>query len=388
MEFVLEQKVKVLIGDGKLDQIGVLLKEAGYSRAFLVYDSGVKAAGIIERVFTYLDRQQVYYTAFDKVEPDPPANIIDEGAELCRKEHCDCVVAIGGGSAIDTAKGITVLRFNDGKILDYREKEIKPAAGLITIPTTAGTGSELSQGIIITDPSKKEKVPLLAFQAMSEYAILDPELTQTMPRKLTITTGLDVFSHAAEAYTTLLSNPASDLICEKLMETVFQWLPAAASDGQDSEARRKMLICASLGGWMLYNASAHVGHSIAHVIGAELRIAHGAACAYAFPAMIKEAACVLPEKVRKIGQILGAPLEENLTPNQIGERTAKAYMVFRDQILGLEPQQMPSLQADHVETMANAIANEPFAQIAPFKVTEAKAKKMLMEILVRQGGIA
>ena len=121
MEFVLEQKVKVLIGDGKLDQIGVLLKEAGYSRAFLVYDSGVKAAGIIERVFTYLDRQQVYYTAFDKVEPDPPANIIDEGAELCRKEHCDCVVAIGGGSAIDTAKGITVLRFNDGKILHYRE---------------------------------------------------------------------------------------------------------------------------------------------------------------------------------------------------------------------------------------------------------------------------
>lgn len=312
MKFSLIQNTKVLAGCGTVVQIGKLLHESGYKKAFLVFDSGVKGVGIIDKITSSLAAFNIEYLEFDKVLPDPPASIVNEGATLCKRESCDCVVAIGGGSVIDTAKGITILRFNDGKILDYGKlgAEIKKSVGLISIPTTSGTGSELSDGLIISDTEHNQKVPILATNAMSEYAIIDPELTVGMPVGLTMMTGLDVFSHAAEAYTTVISNITTDMLCEKIMETVVEYLPVAVKDGNNLEARTKMQVSASIGGWMLANACAHIGHSIAHVIGAKYHLVHGAACAYGFPAMIKYIAPVSTIKVKKLEKFLGQNLME------------------------------------------------------------------------------
>ena len=383
LKFSLVQNVKVLAGCGASVQIGELLKEASYKKAFLVFDSGVKAARIIDKITGSLQESGIEYIEFDKVLPDPPASIVNEGSKLCNSEGCDCVIAVGGGSAIDTAKGIIILRFNDGEILDYGKSgiEIKKSPGLISIPTTSGTGSELSDGLIISDQEHNQKVPILALNAMSEYAIIDPELTVGMPAGLTMTTGLDVFSHAAEAYTTVLSNITTDMICEKIMETVVEYLPVAVQDGTNIEARTKSQDSASIGGWMLANSCAHVGHSIAHVIGAKYHLVHGAACAYGFPAMIKHIAPVSTAKVKKIGEILGAKFNGTESAEEIGKITADAYVIFRDDVLKLKPIRDYNLDYTNINEVEDAVVNEPFTRLCPMRVTKEDAAAMLKEVL-------
>lgn len=171
--------------------------------------------------------------------------------------------------------------------------------GLITIPTTSGTGSELSNGAIISDTEHNLKLPILCANCMSEYTILDPELTRGMPASLTMMTGLDVFSHAFEAYTAITANMMTDLVCEKIMETVIEYLPQVIKDGNNLAAREKMQAASSMGGWMLYNCCAHVGHSIAHVLGAHFHLAHGACCSYGLSNVIVEMADTQCEKIKK-----------------------------------------------------------------------------------------
>ena len=383
LKFSLVQNTKVLAGCGSVLQIGELLKEAGYKKAFLVFGSRIKVSGIIDKITTSLSACYIEYIKFDKVLPDPPAEIVNEGLKLCNDEGCDCVIAVGGGSAIDIAKGITILRFNEGEILDYGKPrgEIKKSVGLISIPTTSGTGSELSNGLVISDTEHNQKVLILASNAMSEYAIIDPELTVGMPKKLTMMTGLDVFSHAAEAYTTVLSNITTDIICEKIMETVVEYLPIAVNDGANLEARTNMHVSATIGGWMLANSCAHVGHSIAHVIGANYHLVHGAACAYGFPAMIKHITPACEAKVKKIGKILGAKFNGTESAEDIGNITANAYKVFRDKVLSLKPIGEYRLDYSNIDEMEDAVVNEPAAALCPVQVTKNAVSVMLKEVL-------
>lgn len=301
------QNVKLMVGQNCHKDIGKVIKESGYKKAFIVYDKGVRAAGIIDKVLDSIKQEKIDYVEFNRVLPDPPAEVVDEGSRICIREGCDCVIGIGGGSAIDTAKGINILRVNGGHILEYAdpEKKMKKSLGLMSIPTTSGTGSELSNGLIISDTSNNIKVAILVVNGMSEFAVIDPVFSAGMHAGLTIMTGLDVFSHAAEGYTTVLANPMSDMITKSIMENVVEYLPRAVKDGKNMEARTKMHVAASLGGWMLANSSAHVGHSIAHVIGGMYHIPHGACCAYSLPVVLEKISTALPEKVKDIGRILG-----------------------------------------------------------------------------------
>ena len=201
MDFTLYQKVKVISGRGSAKQIGSMIQEEGYCLPLLVFEEGLRNTGIIDVVENSLAESGISYHEFNQVKPNPTDMIVEKGARFCRQMKCDCVIAIGGGSSIDTAKGINVLRFNEGSILDYETKEVKSCSGFIAVPTTAGTGSELSQGAIVSDSKTEQKklIPTDSFE--NEYAILDPLLTQKLPANQTAFTGLDAFSHATEAYT-------------------------------------------------------------------------------------------------------------------------------------------------------------------------------------------
>lgn len=381
MNFTLLQKVKVIEKKGALRQLGELMREGGFHHAFLVCDGGIAKMGLAEKIRTILEKEGFACTLYDKVQPDPPSTVVDEGAALCREAGCDCVIAVGGGSSIDTAKGINILRFNEGRILDYADptKAMHPTKGLIAIPTTSGTGSELSNGLIISDVEKGVKAPILAVEGMSEYAILDPELTIGMPAGLTLITGLDVFSHACESYTSILSTTPTDMLCEKIIEDVITYLPRAVADGNDITARERMLSAASLGGWMLACASAHVGHSIAHVLGATFHMPHGKACAFSLPPTLEFIAPVVPEKVKKIGLLLGADFTGHETPAEIGQKAAEAYRNFRNQFsltsLGVDRPDENSLAA-----LARTVAHEPLACLCPVPVTEDNASALLKTI--------
>ncbi len=376
------QNVKLMVGEGCHTQMGEALKEAGYKKAFVVYDGGVKAAGIIDQVLASLRAAGMDYAEFDKVLPDPPAEVVDEGAKLCKAAACDCVIGIGGGSAIDTAKGINILRVNGGNILDYAnpEKEMKKSSGLMSVPTTSGTGSEMSNGLIISDTANNSKVAILVVNGMSEFAVVDPAFAAGMPLGLTIMTGLDVFSHAAEGYTSALANPMTDLINISIMQTVARYLPRAVADGKDMEARTKMHIAASLGGWMLANSSAHVGHSIAHVIGGMYHIPHGACCAYSLPVVLETVSPALPEKVKTVGEILGAVYDGTEDAQQIGEKTAACYKKFAYEIVGVKQIREYTTDDTKLDELAKRVAAEPLAALSPVAITEENAMEMLKKI--------
>ena len=376
MDFKLIQQVKVLNGRGCISQIGEMLKESGYKKAFIVTTKGRRK--LAEKIGEILDKNAIASVIFDKVLPDPPSDIVEEGAKYCKSENCDCVVAVGGGSSIDCAKGINILRFNEGSIIDYTTKAMNKCEGLITVPTTSGTGSELSNGAIITDSKTGAKLPVLCFNCMPEYAVLDPELTVSMPAGVTRDTGLDTFSHAVEAYTSVLADPMTSVICEAVMRTVAENLKLVCDDGNNIDAREKMQSVAGLGGWMLYNNCAHVGHSFAHVTGAELHIVHGQACAYGLPSVLRLISSAVPEKVKKIGEILGAGFDGNESNEEIGNKTAEAYIKFTKEV-GLPPVKDFGLTEKDFDDLAEKIVKEPFAGLTPVKVDKQAALKLLKE---------
>lgn len=381
MHFTLLQKVKVIEKNGALQQLGELMRDGGFHHAFLVCDDGIARMGLAGKIQALLAEQGFTCTLYDKVQPDPPSTLVDEGAALCRDAGCDCVIAVGGGSSIDTAKGINILRFNEGRILDYADptKTMNPTRGLIVIPTTSGTGSELSNGLIISDVEKGVKAPILAVEGMSEYALLDPELTQGMPAGLTLTTGLDVFSHACESYMSRFATTLTDMLCEKIMEDVITYLPRAVENGKDITARERMLSAASLGGWMLACASAHVGHSIAHVIGATYHIPHGRACAFSLPPTLEFLAPTLPNKVKKVGQLLGVSFTGEESSTEIGRKTAEAYKHFYER-LGLTSLGVDKPDDAKLDALAQAVAHEPLTFICPVEITAENMLPLLKKI--------
>lgn len=385
LSYRLVQKTKVLAGSGIIRQLPQLLEETGFCKPFLVFDQGLSETTIITCITDLLNKNNYPYAIYDRITPDPAANLVDDGATLFKKHSCDCIIAIGGGSTLDAAKGINIMCHNAGKILDFvgHEERMKPASSLICVPTTAGTGSELSDWIVITDLVKKEKHPINVSNSMCEYAILDPELTFDLPPQITAATGLDVFSHAFEAYTSLRSNIATDLICEKIMETVATYLPIAVKDGHNRKAREQMMIAASYGGWMLVDGIVHIGHCIAHEIGAAFHIPHGAACSYAFPAMVKHIAYADPDKIKYAGKFLGASFDGSETPDVIAQKTCDAYIHFRDNVVSLTPlsHYEPDLSKVNL-SMAKTIAKDPLTSMTPVPVTLEDVMYMLYTIFV------
>lgn len=379
MEFKLEQKVKVIVSYEFANTILQILNTEKYKKPMVAIDSFLLNNPIIQGMFTLLKENSLDYVVYDKIVSNPPTDVIDNGAKLFSENNCDSIIGIGGGSAIDSARGINIVRTLGGNIKDYVfDKEIPEfCKGLIAVPTTSGTGSELSNALIVSAPKTHEKLAVLSNNAVSEYAVLAPELVVTLPKSMTAATGLDAFSHAAEGYTSNLSSPITDAICEKIMYLIAKYLPKATKNGNDLEARERMMVAAALGGWMLNNAGTHVGHSQAHIIGALYGIPHGMACAYALPGTLLYTAQANPKKVREIGLILGAEYPADPTDLEIGEITAEKFKWFRDEVVGMDPLEKFNVSRESLIANAQKVVEERFAGNSPMKITLDLAKNLL-----------
>ena len=380
LTYTFVQNIKILAAPGSIANIGEIIGTAGYKKAMFIHGGSLRRSGVVDTVKSSLAEHGVDCIDFEKVQSDPPASLVDEGAAFARENGCDCVIAIGGGSAIDMGKAINMLRFNEGKALDYLTTPHINSPGLFVAPTTSGTGAELSTGSVITDTENSMKLPLPVYNSMPEVAILDPELTVSMPAAMTMQTGLDAFSHAVEGYCNIMSSMMMDPICEKIMELVAEYLPVAVADGSNLQARTHMQVAACMSGWTLTNVYANVGHSLAHVVGANYHIVHGSACSYGLPPVLRHMAPAVPEKVKRIGMILGAKFEGAETPEQIGDKSAAAYIAFRDS-LGMPSVKELDIHVDDIDALAELVVHEPFAQLTPAPVDHASAVKMLREML-------
>lgn len=380
LNFTMQQKVKILYGNGAINQLGELVVQTNHKKPMIVCDKGTVAAGIVDKAVNALKKLNIEYVIFDEVVPDPPVHVVETGAEVCKNEQCDMVVGIGGGSSIDTAKAINITRFNEGPITRFADMTVKmnESHGTVAIPTTAGTGSEVSDGIILTDVALNKKFAILAPEGIPEYAIVDPELMASMPPRLTAATGLDVLAHVAEGYTSTLANGYSDLICEKVIEEVVKYLPMAYANGSDLEARGKMAASATLGGWMLVNVHAHLGHAIGHAIGGKFHIQHGYACAYALPYALEYAAPAVPEKIKKLINIFGGTLTGSETPEELGTMVKDLVIDFA-QKLGITPQ-LPEKVDFTFEEVADEIVNEVHQNFSYKKLNKEESVEVLHKI--------
>jgi choline dehydrogenase len=265
---------------GAIQELGGEAGQLGMRRPLLVTDAGVKAAGLLDVALESLRRSDVEPVVFDKVRANPGVELVDAGAAEYRSQGCDGLVAIGGGSSMDTAKGIGVVAAHDGSIVDYEwghspiSSRIPP---MIAVPTTAGTGSEVTLWAVITDPKRKIKfnvggTPLIA----SWVAVIDPELTVKLPAAVTAGTGMDALAHAVECYTMSYHQPFTDAVALLAMEYVARYLRVAFSQANNLEARYHMSAAAMLAGLAYGTDSAGAAHAMSQTAGGVHDAPHGA----------------------------------------------------------------------------------------------------------------
>lgn len=382
MDFKFEQHVKVKVTNDLSKTILDILNLKKYKKPFIVVEKFLLDMPVVKEFFNTLRENSIEFITYDEVLPNPTVRMVDEGVTKFKENHCDSVIAIGGGSIIDTARGINVVRTLGGSsIKEYvNERELsKPCEGLISVPSTSGTGSELSNTFVITDEDKKEKLAVISDNAVSEFAVLYPKLTLTVPTQSTIATGLDAFTHALEGYTSTLSSPITDAICEKIMYLIVKYLPKVVKNGNDIEARERMMVAAAMGGWTMNSAGTHIGHSQAHILGAKYNITHGAACAYAAPGTIQYTANVEPKKIKEVGYILGAEFPEDVTDFEIGSIVSEKFRNFRDETLGLKPFSSYGISREEILSNIEEVKKEQFAINAPIKL-DTKTMKDILEV--------
>ncbi len=269
-----EVKTKINFGEHALDRLLDFTNE----RVLIIADPFVVSSGLIHMVTSRLAKTRVVYEIFDDVIPDPPIGKVIAGVQRMVAFSPDCLVAIGGGSAIDLAKGVRKFA---------SEMDPRMQVPMFAIPTTSGTGSEVTSFAVITDETTHSKYPLSAEDMIPDEAILDEELVRSVPATITADTGMDVMTHAIEAYVSINNNEFSGALAEKSVEICGQFLLRSWADNNDTHARRKMHIASCLAGLAFNSASLGLNHGMAHQLGALFHIPHGRANAILLPHIIE-----------------------------------------------------------------------------------------------------
>lgn len=302
---VVDLPTRLVHGPGATGQLGQIISALGVSRPMVVTDPGITSAGLTAPVLRHVADPVV----FDEVRPNPDVALVDAAAELYVRQGCDSLIAVGGGSVIDTAKAIGVVAVHGGSILDYEwghEPLVHRLPPLVAVPTTAGTGSEVTLWAVITDTKRRIKFnvggdPLIA----AHVAVIDPELMLGLPASLTAATGMDALAHAIECFTCDYHQPFNDAVALHAMELAAKWLPRAFRDGGDLEARTAMAHAATLGG-MAYGAeSAGAAHAMSQSAGGVHDCSHGALTARLLAPVCRFNAPASPARYARIAQALG-----------------------------------------------------------------------------------
>ena len=363
---------KILFGRGSLIQLGKEAKSIGAKKTAIITDQGVRKAGIVDKVAEVLDKENVEYGIWDKVEPEPALEVGEAAIRFVREGKYDSVMGLGGGSSLDIAKAAAASITNSGTLRDWVKVPFpKQPAPFILIPTTAGTGSEVSNVAIFATP--KVKYALYSPLMYPDVAMVDPELTRTLPPPLTARTGIDALCHAIEAYVSLKASPITDSLALEAIRLVVKNIRSAYANGENMEARTGMSFAALIAGITFGNAGTVLGHACGYAYvypATKFHFPHGYAIGVTMPYVLEYNAISNLQKHATITQLLGEPI----TGLSLRDAAFRCSIAFKKLLVDLD---MPTslkevgVMKDMIPSLAKNVFRSP-KHVArnPRKVTE------------------
>jgi len=298
---------KIVFGNGCAEQIGEEVKELGNKALLVTGRRAMKKTGMLDKIAKLIRDSGVEVVIFSEVEADPSLETVDRGTKLAEGEGCEVVIGLGGGSALDAAKAIAAMIGQEYSIGEYqagRELE-KPGVPFLAIPTTSGTGSEMTKNSVLTNRDKRIKKSVRSPYMIAAVALVDPLLTISLPPSVTAASGTDALTQAIEAYVGLKSNPLTDTLALRAIELLGANLPKAVHNGADVGAREKMALGSLISGMAFANAGLGAAHGLSHPLGARKGIPHGVACAILLPWVMEFNMPLREEKFAQIALALG-----------------------------------------------------------------------------------
>lgn len=299
---------ELLKGPGAIKDLPALVKSKGVNNVLIVTDKGLMSLNLLDSLFENLDKQNIKYTVYDGVQPNPSIENIEEARRIYLKNNCEGIIAFGGGSPMDCAKAAGARISNPNTTVAQMRGQLKVFKKLppfFAVPTTAGTGSETTLAAVVSNMQTHEKYAINDPKLRPKYAVLDPELTTGLPKKITSTTGMDALTHAVEAYIGQSGVKSTDDYAEKATKLIFENLEKAYEDGKDIEARENMLVASFYAGMAFTRAYVGYVHAIAHNLGGLYGTPHGLANAVILPHVLEYYGETAHEKLAKLADIVG-----------------------------------------------------------------------------------
>ncbi|EFO79061.1 iron-containing alcohol dehydrogenase [Oscillochloris trichoides DG-6] len=302
---------RVLYKPGLAHELGTVIEELGAQRPFIIADKGVVGAGLLDPILNGINAQYAAVGLFDAVPANSSVDVVMECAAIAKAAEADLIVAIGGGSPLDTAKAVRIILTFEGHLLDYQGYNVisDRLIPMIAVPTTSGTGSEVTPYAVIRDAEQDLKLSFASRYLLPDVAVLDPLLTCTLPPMLTAATGIDALSHAIETFVSTENTPFSDGMALEAIRLISTHLRTAVQQGEDMEARSQMLIAACMAGMACANSYFGVIHAMAHAVGGKFHVHHGTAISICMPHGMRYNSSVAPARYLRIAEALGVSRE-------------------------------------------------------------------------------
>lgn len=354
----------VVFGRDAAKKLPEILREYKAKNVMVVYDAGVKMAGIATKVLEEIEKADVKITVFDGVIPNPTNEVVEEAAEIAKKENIDVFVAVGGGSSIDLTKAVNILMTNPGPIGQYGgigmvKEAVLP---LIAIPTTAGTSSEITNVVALTDTEAVCKYVIIDNKIVADKVIADPEFTRTMPPSVTAATGMDAITHAVESYISNMATPLTEYHSLKGLQIFYENLPKAVEDGADMHAREQMMLGCIIAGFGFSNANLGLVHGIAHTLSAHFHLAHGMANATVLPYVMEYNADSCPEKMVELAKAINLPVSGDLEEDKF---LLSKELLKLTKKLGIKTLSEQGIKEEDLSMLADDVLKEPVLGFNP-----------------------
>ena len=364
MSFNFFVKSNIIFGRGAAEKLPDILKGYGLKKVMIVYDGGVKAAGIAGQIVAQVERTGIEYVIFDGVIPNPTNEVVENAAAIAKEEGIQGFVAVGGGSSIDLAKAVNVLMTNPGRIGEYGGMNMvkNPCLPLVAIPTTAGTSSEITNVSALIDTEKVIKYVVIDNNIVASDVIADPEFTKTMPAGVTAATGMDAITHAVESYISNMASPLTGYNALAGLKILYNNLPKAVADGTDMDAREQMMLGCIITGFSFSNANLGFVHAIAHTLSAHFGLAHGMANACVLPYVMAYNAEACPEKMVELAKAIDLPVSGDMEKDKYLLADALKGLCVK---LGIRTLREQSVPEEAFDRLAEDVLREPVLGFNP-----------------------